>query len=170
MRKIYALVLALLLANTTFAQKSPEDFLGYKLGDRFTPHHRVVAYFEHLASTLPNVKLVYYGETYEHRPGGGGALGFVEILKSVKHLARGYQDFAPMGLLIEGGLDLQIECVLDLESYTLEKFLIGTAVGRKRNSGPAVASCVGGLLRWIFLVTFCIMTKSDMRRILKEFT
>ena len=68
MRKIYALVLALLLANTTFAQKSPEEFLGYKLGDRFTPHHRVVAYFEHLAATLPNVKLVYYGETYEHRP------------------------------------------------------------------------------------------------------
>jgi hypothetical protein len=68
MKKIYALVLALLLANLTFAQKSPEEFLGYKLGDRFTPHHRVVAYFEHLAATLPNVKLVYYGETYEHRP------------------------------------------------------------------------------------------------------
>lgn len=68
MKKIYSLVFALFLAVTTFAQKSPEEFLGYKMGDRFTPHHRVVDYFEHLAATLPNVKLVYYGESYENRP------------------------------------------------------------------------------------------------------
>ncbi len=68
MRKLYTLVLALLVAGTAFAQKSPDEFLGYKAGERFTPHHRVVDYFEHLASTLPNVKLVYYGESVEHRP------------------------------------------------------------------------------------------------------
>ncbi len=62
-------MLAFALAGTSFAQsKSPEEFLGYKLGERFTPHHRVTAYFEHLAATQENVKLVYYGETYEHRP------------------------------------------------------------------------------------------------------
>ena len=46
----------------------PHEFLGYALGDRFTPHHRVVSYFEHVATETPNVRLQYYGETYEHRP------------------------------------------------------------------------------------------------------
>ncbi|MFD2035716.1 M14 family metallopeptidase [Belliella marina] len=68
MRKIYTLILSIFVSAMTFAQQSPDDFLGYKAGERFTPHHRVVDYFEHLASTLPNVQIVYYGETVEHRP------------------------------------------------------------------------------------------------------
>lgn len=53
-----------------FAQslQSPKDFLGYGLGTRFTPHHRVVAYFQHVASVNSNVKMMQYGETNEHRP------------------------------------------------------------------------------------------------------
>jgi len=55
----------------TFAQaqiQTPEQFLGYKPGDRFTPHHRMVDYFEHVAANNPNVKLIQYGETNEKRP------------------------------------------------------------------------------------------------------
>ncbi|GGF27875.1 peptidase M14 [Echinicola rosea] len=48
--------------------KSPAVFLGYPLGDRFTPHHRIVDYFEHVAAHNENVKLEYYGETFEKRP------------------------------------------------------------------------------------------------------
>lgn len=73
--------MALLVAVQVMAQKSPEEFLGYQLGERFTPHHRVVAYFEHLAATLPNVQLVHYGETYEHRP------LFVAIVSSPENMA-----------------------------------------------------------------------------------
>ena len=59
----------LLYASVVSAQlQSPHEFLGYALGDRFTPHHRVVDYFEHVANEVPNVRLKYYGETYEHRP------------------------------------------------------------------------------------------------------
>lgn len=46
---------------------SPKEFLGYELGDRFTRHHRVVEYYQHVASAVPNVTLFKYGETYEHR-------------------------------------------------------------------------------------------------------
>src|SRR6188768_3250406 len=62
--------LALLVVGAQAQQKllSPEEFLGYKLGDRFTRHHRVVEYFKHVADQLPNVDLIQYGETYEHRP------------------------------------------------------------------------------------------------------
>ena len=48
--------------------KSPSEFLGYKLGERFTRHHKVVEYFQHVATVMPNVKCYQYGETYEHRP------------------------------------------------------------------------------------------------------
>lgn len=71
MKKIVLTAFILFFAVLTFAQslQSPEQFLGYALGSRFTPHHRILAYFDHIASTSSNrVKLVRYGETYEHRP------------------------------------------------------------------------------------------------------
>ncbi|MEO0558750.1 MAG: M14 family metallopeptidase [Bacteroidota bacterium] len=63
------LVLALLLAPAAVAQvQSPEAFLGYPLGERFTLHHRVVDYVEHVASASDRVELVPYGESVEGRP------------------------------------------------------------------------------------------------------
>ncbi len=55
--------------TTVVAQtQSPREFLGYELGARFTPHHKVVAYFEHVAHTSDHVKLTTYGTSYEWRP------------------------------------------------------------------------------------------------------
>ena len=49
--------------------RSPEDFLGYKIGSRYTPHWRIVSYFQHVASAAStNVKLEQYGQTNEGRP------------------------------------------------------------------------------------------------------
>jgi len=69
MKKIF---LSLLLLSTglisAYAQvKSPDAFLGYSLGSRFTPHHQVVAYFKYLAGINKNIQLISYGKTYEHR-------------------------------------------------------------------------------------------------------
>ncbi len=66
----YLLTVCSLFTFITLAAQPqpPNEFLGYALGDRFTPHHRVVSYFEHVADRVPNVKLEYYGESYEHRP------------------------------------------------------------------------------------------------------
>lgn len=63
-------VLLLVSAAATAQQKllSPKEFLGYELGDHFTRHHRVVEYYQHVASVVPNVSLFKYGETYEKRP------------------------------------------------------------------------------------------------------
>jgi hypothetical protein len=47
---------------------SPSDFLGYELGSRFTLHHRIVDYVEHVAANSERVQVHYYGETYEGRP------------------------------------------------------------------------------------------------------
>src|SRR6185436_4237930 len=49
--------------------KPPEEFLGYKIGTHYTPHWKIVGYFQYVANTLPaTVKLLQYGETNEGRP------------------------------------------------------------------------------------------------------
>jgi hypothetical protein len=70
MKKIYLLAFLWITGSFVHAQKllSPKEFLGYELGDRFTRHYKVMEYFKHVADVMPNVELITYGETYEHRP------------------------------------------------------------------------------------------------------
>jgi len=49
--------------------QSPEQFLGYKIGSRYTPHWRLVEYYKHVAASIPSImKLQEYGKTNEGRP------------------------------------------------------------------------------------------------------
>lgn len=48
--------------------QAPEKFLGYQLGENFTPHYRVLEYFRYVSSVSKNVKLQEYGKTNEGRP------------------------------------------------------------------------------------------------------
>jgi hypothetical protein len=61
-------------AQTTAADAAgplltPAQFLGYELGSRFTPQADVNRYAAHIVAHSPGqMKLVRYGQTYEHRP------------------------------------------------------------------------------------------------------
>ena len=70
MIRLTSFLIVSLVAISAAAQSppSPEQFLGYELGERFTPHHRVIDYFQAVASTSDRVHLQPYGETYEGRP------------------------------------------------------------------------------------------------------
>jgi hypothetical protein len=59
----------LFISHPLFAQlKSPDEFLGYPLGSKFTPHYKIVNYFNQAAAAMPQMmKLEKYGETYESR-------------------------------------------------------------------------------------------------------
>ncbi|MDP2088058.1 MAG: M14 family metallopeptidase [Flavobacteriaceae bacterium] len=46
---------------------SPDSFLGYELGSKFSRLPQVESYFKYLANS-PKVTMEYYGETYENRP------------------------------------------------------------------------------------------------------
>ncbi|MEJ7767565.1 MAG: M14 family metallopeptidase [Chitinophagaceae bacterium] len=49
--------------------QSPDQFLGYRPGTQFTPHHMLVGYFRYIAERAPSrVKLEQYGLTNEGRP------------------------------------------------------------------------------------------------------
>jgi hypothetical protein len=53
----------------TYSQSvSPDTFLGYNLGEKFTRHHRVVDYLEHVSQENPHFQLRQYGTTTENRP------------------------------------------------------------------------------------------------------
>ena len=59
----------LLISMSAAAQlRSPDEFLSYPLGSKFTPHYRIVNYFSQTAAAMPQVmKLEKYGETHEGR-------------------------------------------------------------------------------------------------------
>ncbi|WP_183561885.1 M14 metallopeptidase family protein [Mucilaginibacter sp. SP1R1] len=69
-KKLLIILIAVVSASVVFAQKvqSPDEFLGYKLGDQFTPHYRIVDYFKYIAQASKNVKLQQFGTTNEGRP------------------------------------------------------------------------------------------------------
>lgn len=70
MKRLAIVNLLLLMAASLLGQslKSPDEFLGYELGSRFTPNYKVVDYYEYVASQLSNVTHHKYGETNELRP------------------------------------------------------------------------------------------------------
>ena len=59
------------ISSSLFAQnhlQSPDEFLPYPLGSRFTPHHLLVDYFKYIGNQSDKVKVIQYGQTYEYRP------------------------------------------------------------------------------------------------------
>src|SRR3954452_6354620 len=70
MRRLSLCVFVLFVAIAAQAQTAipaPDEFLGYKLGDRFTPHARILDYF-HLLTTRSNlITMQQFGETCEPR-------------------------------------------------------------------------------------------------------
>ncbi len=70
MKSFLSFLSVLLLVSASFAQNvpSPEAYLGYKVGTRYTRHHKIVEYFNAVAKARPDmVKLEQYGLTNEGR-------------------------------------------------------------------------------------------------------
>src|SRR5947209_19256662 len=71
LRRSAALLIAFFVVTAAHAQPAPptpDEFLGYKLGDRFTPYSRILDYFDELARRSNLITVQRFGETYEHRP------------------------------------------------------------------------------------------------------
>ncbi|MGC4037027.1 MAG: M14 family metallopeptidase [Chitinophagaceae bacterium] len=89
MRK-YLVALPLFLLSFFFVNaqlKSPEEFLGYKIGTHYTPHWKIVSYFQYVANTLPStVKLLQYGETNEGRPLLATFIGTAENIQNLESI------------------------------------------------------------------------------------
>jgi hypothetical protein len=102
----FTLSLALLgFTFTLVAQsiKSPDDYLGYRLGDQFTFHQQVIDYFNYVSETSPLVQYLPYGKTYEDRPLGVAFVSSEENLDNLELLRK--NNLINIGLLEgeEGG-------------------------------------------------------------------
>jgi len=68
-RFICGLLFSFVILGANAQNKTPEQFLGYPLGSKFTFHHRVLDYYKEIANQHPSqVRLIQYGSTYEGRP------------------------------------------------------------------------------------------------------
>ncbi|WP_047547899.1 M14 family metallopeptidase [Psychroserpens sp. Hel_I_66] len=86
MQKSISLIFTLLISFSVLAQdlKSPSSFLGYEIGTKFSRHHQVVDYFEHVERQFSQyVKLEQYGETNERRP---LVLAYISSEENMKNL------------------------------------------------------------------------------------
>lgn len=62
------ILFSILLSSISFAQvQSPTEFLGYELGERWTQHHDVLNYVNHIAKESERVTIHRYGSTNQHR-------------------------------------------------------------------------------------------------------
>ncbi|MBE0674479.1 MAG: zinc carboxypeptidase, partial [Bacteroidales bacterium] len=68
--------------------KSPEEYLGYKLGSTFTYHHIASAYFRYVAENSPYAEYLTYGRTYEGRELGVCFVSSPENLKNLEEIRK----------------------------------------------------------------------------------
>lgn len=77
---------------------SPEAFLGYKVGEHFTPHYKIVDYFKHVAVQNPSlISLKKYGETNERRPLYVCFISSAENIKNLESIRENNLALAQMG-------------------------------------------------------------------------
>lgn len=89
MYKFIAVLLFAISPFVSFSQtklQTPEEFLGYELGDRFTRHHEMVSYYKHVAATTPHFQLIEYGKTNELRPLIALVLSSKENMQKIEEL------------------------------------------------------------------------------------
>ena len=84
----------LLLVISVFALQaqsvpSPETYLGYKVGTKFTRHHQIVSYFNTVAQLKPDmVKIMSYGKTNEGRDLLVAAIGLPENIARLEEIRK----------------------------------------------------------------------------------
>lgn len=85
------LVFFVLLFENNAAQQllNPDSFLGYSLGSKFTPHHKVVDYFSEIAKKNPEkVHLINYGFTNENKPLILAVVSTVENMSKIEEIRK----------------------------------------------------------------------------------
>ena len=100
-RRFVVSAIALFIAVFAAAQPTPQEYLGYPIGERFTSYDRILDYFHELARQSKLITIEQIGETYEHRPlvlatltSEKNRASLDEIRRNVALLAKGEGDVA----------------------------------------------------------------------------
>jgi hypothetical protein len=87
MKSLHLIILLAILPSVTVLSqqvKSPDEYLGYRLGSTFTWHHQAAEYVKYVAETSPYVEYLSYGRTYEGRELGVCFVSSPENLKNLE--------------------------------------------------------------------------------------
>jgi hypothetical protein len=98
MKKVLFLLVLNLFTLQLLGQNNftPQQFLGYNIGEQFTRQHRVVDYFFALEKAFPNnIKVVKTGQTYEKRDLLLCYIGTPENLKKLEEIRQKHLTQAP---------------------------------------------------------------------------
>ncbi|HTN07405.1 M14 family metallopeptidase [Agriterribacter sp.] len=94
--------LLLLIAGYMFVSaqvQSPETFLGYKPGAQYTPHFKIINYFNHVAAAAPAmVRLQPYGQTNEGRPLIAAFISLGENITNLENIRKNNLRLANMAM------------------------------------------------------------------------
>src|SRR5680860_582323 len=83
---LFAVFLLSLQPAFTQELQSPQDFLGYEIGTRFTRHADVVKYFEYVSENSSLMQYHTYGKTNEFRPLTYAVISSEENLKNLEEI------------------------------------------------------------------------------------
>ncbi len=98
MKKVLLIIALNFLTLQLLGQNNftPQQFLGYNIGEQFTRQHRVVDYFFALEKAFPNnIKVVKTGQTYEKRDLLLCYIGTPENLKKLEEIRQKHLTQAP---------------------------------------------------------------------------
>ncbi|MBN2666215.1 MAG: hypothetical protein JXR67_06870, partial [Bacteroidales bacterium] len=88
--KRFFLIFSTILLNPAFCNaqqvKSPDEFLGYETGTRFTFHHKVTEYCKYVAAYSTSARYESYGTTYEGRELGALIISSPENLSALEEI------------------------------------------------------------------------------------
>ena len=100
MKKIFIPILLFFIYVVGFTQKipSPDEYLGYKPGERFVQHHELIGYMQLLSQTAPaQVKTERYGTSNENRPLILCIISSAENMARLEEIRKGNLGLAGMG-------------------------------------------------------------------------
>lgn len=90
--KRFLLIFSTILLNPAFSGgqpvKSPDEFLGYGLGTKFTFHHKVTEYCKYVADQSTSARYETYGKTYEGRELGVLIISSPENLSALDEIRK----------------------------------------------------------------------------------
>lgn len=100
LKKVTGITVFCFLCTAAIGQlRSPEEFLGYKIGTRFTPHWKIVNYFNHVSANASSImKLQQYGETNEGRPLLLAFISSAENISNLENIRKNNLRLANLGL------------------------------------------------------------------------
>ncbi len=143
LRRFFVVILLLASASVAFAQAAvptPEQFLGYKLGDRFTSWDRILDYFGELTKHSNLITVEKIGETYEGRP------LVLAVITSPKNRAALESIRADVASLANGSVDASRAAAIAQSTPAVAWLAFGVH-GNESSSSEAAMEVASTLLR-----------------------